>query len=283
MGSPVAGQPKWPPKRIDRVVKVISTSTSPAYVKTDCGYAYAKAMGNREGNHVLACEWVGTRLAQRLGLPILDAAFVPLDEACCWPLREDDPKAGRMEPGPAFLTRAVDATTWDGGAELLRATCNPDDLAGLVTVDTWLRNDDRCSPDEGKQNVRNVLLVEEAAPPGKFRVVAMDFTHALTGGHPFSRTAMSIDRIRDERVYGCFPAFRPYVRKTALQPFADRLGGIRSSDVSPVVDSIPSAWGPSPELRARLVRFVVDRAAFVAETIVRRVEENWQLASEGPR
>jgi hypothetical protein len=46
---------------------------SGACVETDAGEGFLKAMGNPESPHVLACELVGTLLAEWLGLPTLEA------------------------------------------------------------------------------------------------------------------------------------------------------------------------------------------------------------------
>lgn len=42
-----------------------------------------KAMGNPAGEHALACEWVGSRLANEMGLPTfeIEILHVPLDLA----------------------------------------------------------------------------------------------------------------------------------------------------------------------------------------------------------
>ena len=62
----------WHPESFERHVRVVDSSTGPAEIITDAGPAFIKAMGNKEGPYVLACEWVGTKLAAWFGLPTFD-------------------------------------------------------------------------------------------------------------------------------------------------------------------------------------------------------------------
>jgi hypothetical protein len=270
----------WAPSQVERVIHVIGTSTRPAIVKTDVGDAYAKALGNPEGPHVLACEWLGLQLAKWLGMPTLDVAIVDLDEACVWELDPGDPTKGRVAPGPALVTRAVKATTWDGYSDTLEYVANPGDLVGLVVVDTWLRNPDRYCPDGERirRNVGNVLLSEEGAPPGHYVVTAMDFSHAVSGGRGFDASCWGIDAIRDERVYGCFPEFQPFLSAGYLRPFLDRLRGKMRDFMDMQVGRIPTVWGLRREDRAKLVEFVVQRASHLGDTLERRLRDEWSLA-----
>lgn len=50
----------WQPTKLLEFGTELDTSTSPARVMTDAGPTYLKAMGNRQGPHVLATDWVGT-------------------------------------------------------------------------------------------------------------------------------------------------------------------------------------------------------------------------------
>ena len=68
---------------------------------TDVGKAYCKALGNRQGPHALACEWVGSQLAKWLGLPTFDFAIMELDDQEEIPL----PRGGPAPPGPAVTRR----------------------------------------------------------------------------------------------------------------------------------------------------------------------------------
>jgi hypothetical protein len=57
-----AGQ-GWRPTTFLRFEIALDTSMETARLVTDAGLAYLKALGNRQGPHPLAGEWVGTQVA----------------------------------------------------------------------------------------------------------------------------------------------------------------------------------------------------------------------------
>jgi hypothetical protein len=61
----VSASPSWQPTTVRRFIKALETATGTVIVETDQGEGYLKPLGNPEGPHVLACEWVGTQLARR--------------------------------------------------------------------------------------------------------------------------------------------------------------------------------------------------------------------------
>lgn len=90
------------------VVCSVDTSTGATEVTTDAGRAYIKPMGNRQGPHVLATDWVGTHLAKWFGLKTFDIAILMLDEGDVFDL----PRGAKAEPGPAFASRAIAGDPW---------------------------------------------------------------------------------------------------------------------------------------------------------------------------
>lgn len=67
----VAGS-SWIPTCIRRVAKTYPTGSDVVEVVTDVGPGFAKFLGNKEGPNVLACEYVGTRVASLLDLPTFE-------------------------------------------------------------------------------------------------------------------------------------------------------------------------------------------------------------------
>jgi hypothetical protein len=157
---------------------------------------------------------------------------------------------------------------------MLHAVTNRRVFTGLVVVDTWLRNVDRHSPDGVRQNIRNVFLSIEGAPREHFNVIAMDFTDALPQGNSLN-TAFGIDVQHDSRVYGLFPAFAPYIRRRALRLYSERLARITPEQVRMIVDAVPRGWGIS-HVADRMVRFVVNRAHYLAERICSMITDAMQ-------
>jgi hypothetical protein len=70
---------RWRPTTFLRFEEALDTSMGTARIVTDAGRAYIKAMGNRQGPHQLACEWVATQLAEWFGLPTFEYALLPID------------------------------------------------------------------------------------------------------------------------------------------------------------------------------------------------------------
>jgi len=174
-----------------------------AEIVTDAGRAYIKAMGNPEGPHALACEYVGTQLARWFGLRTFDFALMSIGEMDEIQLHE-----GHFAvPGPAFITRAEEGDNWSGREDVLRRVHNLEMIPKLVVFDTWTRNCDRHPPDTTKRrpNYDNVFLSGERAPAGRFEIVAMDHTHCFTCGKSLNERIATIERIKDERVFACFP------------------------------------------------------------------------------
>lgn len=132
----------WRPTRIlEQRGNATTTSTCAVPVHTNAGPAFAKTLGGPdEPPSALACDWIGSRLGQVLGLPIPPVAICDLD----LPLVLDD--QGRVATlGPAFLSQQVDAEVWDGSDAQWQGIQNPEALAGVMVLDTWILNVDRYS------------------------------------------------------------------------------------------------------------------------------------------
>lgn len=261
-------QLNWPATRVTQIIRVLETSTTPLIADSDAGTVFVKVRGNPEGPSSLICEYVGTRLAELLGLPTLMWTVIDFPDVLCCPL----PKGAHAESGPAFVTREVSARPWGGTAEDLAALENPEVLAGLVVHDTWLRNRDRYSVRGGevRRNERNVLLSEEGAKARRWRVVAMDFSDAFRSGTDLKASHFSIDAERDASVFGLFPEFAAVLDRAALRTYTARLRTVQRGRVAQILLAVPAAWGLSAALREKMLDFIVSRAAFVGAEI-----ENW--------
>ena len=131
--------PDWRPTTFLRYIETVESSSRTAIIETDEGRAYLKAINNPQGVHVLACDWLGTKLARRFGLHTFDVAVLYLTEDDEIPL--DDGFAGL---GPAFVARAEnDESGTLGGERTLANVTNLEDLARIIVFDTWTKNCDR--------------------------------------------------------------------------------------------------------------------------------------------
>ncbi|MBI3819491.1 MAG: hypothetical protein HY286_12420 [Planctomycetes bacterium] len=207
----------WPPTRFRRFVRFVGSSTSPVEIVTDAGHVFAKVLGNPEGSHALACEFVGTQLARWIGLATFDFAIMNIARDDEIPLRN----GRRALPGPAFVTKKIRGHAWGGTSRELEKTENVADLVSLIILDTWLQNPDRhprrpqrTGAGAGRRpNRDNVFLTSEKAAKGHVRLIAMDFTHCITVGRDLSPKIAHIDEIQDDGVYGLFDEFTPYLKR----------------------------------------------------------------------
>jgi len=215
----------WRPTALRRVVHSKDTSMGTTEIVTDAGWAYIKPMGNRQGPHALAAEWVGTHLARWLGLPTFDFAIMELGDADTFPL----PRKAAAQAGPAFVTRAMKGKPWSGDPAVLSKLVNPDDVSKLVVFDTWTLNCDRHPPDLSKRkpNRDNVYLSTENAPRHRLRLVAMDHTHCFTCGRDLTGNVATIDRVRSDEIYGLFPEFVCLLRADVIAEGAVRLRAMK--------------------------------------------------------
>ena len=273
MADPHPAPPAWQPTHFEELVDgPFATSMGTALVETDAGPGYLKALGNPEGPHALAREFVGSSLARWFGLAVPDFAILQLDSADC--LDYPPPKGGRMQSGPAFISRAVPGRAWGGEAADLAGLENPDDVTRLVVFDTWIRNRDRHPADltTWKPNYANVLLAKTDSVEGH-RLCAIDHTHCFAPGADLTKKLADLANIRDDGVYGLFPAFSPHVRPGVLEWCKADLAGVKRDEVAEIVGGVPAEWEVPAEVRAAWVKLIVDRAAF----LVNKIESGWRL------
>jgi hypothetical protein len=210
-------------------------------VTTDAGPAFLKAITASEGPHLLVAEVIGTSLAHWLGLPTFDWSILSVAE-------EDDLvlyNNSRPLPGPAFITREMAGQVWSGGVSEIQNLENPEDMVGLVILDTWLRNCDRFRPEPPRVNRNNVFLSAEDCRPGKSRLIAMDFTHIFQEGRPVSKKLGQIDQVKDARIYGLFPEWESRIRSLrakAAPRFLKKMETWNEGMEQSILNKIPPEW-----------------------------------------
>jgi hypothetical protein len=251
----------WKPTRVTRLVQSFATSTGPVRVDTDSGEGFLKALGNPEGPHALACELVGSMLADWMGLTTFDFSIVQLTDGDEIPFAS----GGRAAPGPAFISRAEDGFPWGGDVKQLRSIANPLEINGLVVLDTWTLNEDRYAPDGRRVNRDNVFFIKTAGRGGSVRIVAMDFTHAFRHGQDINRKLRFIERIKDKRIYGLFPEFKSFLNREEVRRLSKVLQTFKPEIAEQIVRAIPRAWHVDQDGRSALATLINERAHFIAE------------------
>lgn len=268
----------WLPKIFLRFERAYDTSMGTARIVTDAGPAYIKAMGNRQGPHPLACEWIGTYLARWFGLPTFAFAIVTLDAEDTIPFS----RGGTAEPGPAFVSKAVQGHPWGGDAEELEQLDNKGMISWLVVFDTWSRNCDRYPPDLSirRPNYDNVFLSEEGQD-NRLRIIAMDHSHCLTCGRDLNARMSHIDQVRDERLYGLFPEFIPFLRQEEIEKALEKLKMVDRELILDSLEAIPEEWEVTQTARTAVVELLVRRASFVADTFIEKLEDHLERHVDG--
>jgi len=265
----------WQPTTIRRPDKVFTTATETVRVTTDAGPGYLKALGNRGGPQYLAADWLGTQLAAWLGLPTFEFAIVQVT-----PEDEIQFKNSMAQPGPAFITREQSGWQWGGTVEELQSLVNPQDIGKLVLFDTWTRNCDRYPPDPAmrKPNRGNVFLSTEGMEDGKFRLMAMDHTHCFHCGRNLNAQLAHIDLVKDERLYGLFPEFKPFIRPhwQVLNEAVAKLRTVDKTWLEGLIGGIPAEWQVDAAARTALATLLFNRADYVCETFIAVLETQLQ-------
>jgi hypothetical protein len=254
----------WQPTKLKEVAGSADTSTGTTEVTTDAGRAYIKPLGNRQGPHVLATDWVGTHLAKWFGLATFDIAILNLGPDDVFDL----PRGAKAKPGSAFASRAVMGNPWGRSGSELDTLVNPEDITRLVIFDTWTLNCDRHHYDltQRKPNYDNVYLTYEGVEPGKRRLIAMD--HGLCfirSGEDLTAKLAQIDKVRAPHIYGLFPEFRGRLRQDIMNTCAARLSEMDLATARQMIATVPADWEVSKEARAAWAELISRRARFVAD------------------
>jgi len=261
---PWAHQTNWNPTRVTEIGESADTSTGVVEVVTDAGRAYLKPIGNRQGPHVLATDWVGTHLAKWFGLSTFDIAIIVVKEG--FELR----RGAMARPGPAFAARAESGDAWGGGPNQLASTVNPQDITRLVVFDTWTLNCDRHDGKPGgrRPNYGNVYLGTERVEAGKSRLIAMD--HGLCfirSGEDLTARLNQIDKVQEGHIHGLFPAFRNMLQNPIITACAARLREMDATTAAAMIETVPREWEVPPEARSAWAELIYRRAVFVADNI----------------
>ena len=259
--------PLWRPSSFKRFETFFESSTGVAKIVTDAGKAYIKPLGNAEGPHALAREWIGTSLARLFGLPTLEFAIMNVNEDDEIPLGHNK----KAEFGPAFVTKESFGTPWSGSEEQLQCLENPDIIPHMVAFDTWILNGDRF-PTKGsprKPNYDNVFLAREDNQSKKFKLLVMDHTHCLKGETSLSKKIQNIDCVRDDKLYGMFPQFKKYLNlEKEIPRIEQKFQNLDFPYIErEIIQTIPKEWDVAKDVQPALYNFLKGRADFLSQNI----------------
>ncbi len=244
------------PTTITREIQLFPSSCRPAKVATDVADGFIKGLGNPQGPSTLISELLAAELGTWFGLKIPPFAVVT-DCPIHIPMLQH---RGHIEP-PVFFSKAVDGTPRDGTDVFLRRLRRPGDVARLVVFDTWIRNNDRFV--EGAENSDN-LLYALSQERGRYELVPIDHSHCFTDQEfEIDLPAAAASLTTDDRIYGRYPEFIPYITADAVDSALADLGQLDASFVHECVNALPAEWALPAALRQPLVDLICGRAAFV--------------------
>jgi HipA-like protein len=260
----------WQPSRVKRVIETLHSSTRVAKVATDADIGFLKGMGNPAGLDSLACELVGSELAQWFGLQTPPFALLRVANL-------EIPMSGierPMEPGPAFISREIMGSTSDGSDAFLPLLRNPEDVSKVVVFDTWIRNGDRYPADKQEQeavaNRDNIFFSPSGA---KFDLIVFDHTHCFVD----STLEDGLDDtylVEDDRIYGNFPEFANYICESDVRAAVGKLRQLDPAIVKEIMDSVPADWRVTSAVRKKWAEVICKRALLVADFMVPKLIPN---------
>lgn len=254
----------WQPTSVKRVVETFETSTRVAKVATDSGNGFLKGLGNPAGPMSLVSELVSGELATFLGLKIPDFAIVQLAG-----IEVPMIGGGILQPGPAFISREIDGFGGNGGPEFANKIANPQDVAKLIVLDTWIRNADRCHPDPDNYppNYDNLFFTPHGQ---KYDLVALDHSQGFVESG--LEAALSDPYVvEDDQVYGYFPEFAELIDFYSVSAAIARLRQIDITLAQKIVGSVPQQWAISTTAREALVNVICERAVRVASYLPKKL------------
>tara|TARA_R100001143_G_C3353835_1_gene131141 strand:- start:1144 stop:1881 length:738 start_codon:yes stop_codon:yes gene_type:complete len=242
---------------------------------TDVGVGFLKGIGNPQGTQALACELVGTELAAWFGLDTVEFSLINVKDDDVLPLHN----VGRtVQAGPAFICKLIDGDTWDGGDVYLSRLQSPSVVTKLIIFDTWIMNPDRYPPRGSliptPENRDNILFEHRGG--GRFKLIAFDHTHCFAEGDIWEELGNN-DLISDDRVFGFFPEFAPYIERECAIEAARKLRGFNRETAVEIVNSVPREWGITGQISNQWADLIYLRSRFVADTILGKILSQGEL------
>jgi hypothetical protein len=230
---------------------------------TDKGKGYFKAVENSHGADAIAREFIGTALASWFGLSTFAFCLFEFDGKIEITLNN----GSRVNAGTGFMTKEVQGTDWDKTAEMLNKVVNKDDITRQVCFDTWVRNPDRhCIHNEKPRTKSNNVFFAEA-PKKQLILKAIDFTCAFSG--TLDGIMDNAKSVYDESVYGLFPEFECFMKIDIALSACRKLKRMKDKIARRHVEAIPQSWNIDVDTREAWIRFIVERAEFLANNLLR--------------
>lgn len=93
----------------------------------------------------------------------------------------------------------------------------------------------------------------------------IDHTHCLTrrDGGGFAARPDASDNVKNDKVFGLFPGFRPLITEASTQPWITALRAVADDDIRTIVAAVPSHWDVAVDQRDALHRLITVRRDYL--------------------
>jgi hypothetical protein len=210
-----------------------------------------KFKDNPIGPYIVANEWICSRLASHIGLPVPQAALITVTDQFIQAtpqLRSVTgnnhlPEAG-LQFGSAWIDNATQFFSQEEVVAALDHITNRDCVAGIMLFDRWLLNADR--------HAQNLLRVPQN---GMMRIIMLDHGHCLgINGH--SEWVSNFSPV--EAKLGVHLLHSLATPESNLH-WSSVIASVDDRFIGEVVRSLPSEWKIGHEARGRLANYLCGR------------------------
>lgn len=251
----------WQPTSIISINKVLGGSSSPFLVTTDTNDTGVLKLPS-ECDHVdaLVCEYVGSRLAQMLGIPIPDFCCIKTDSAFEEAVFELYGTIAAQSYG--FLSRFENART--PKTKSILEINNVSDITKIIFLDTWIRNPDRHL--DNSPNWKNLLLVNINENEQETTILKIIDQERAFRFHSLE-IDVSAQAVCDERIFGLFDEFKKVIDIETIKDVSTKLRSFSKNEIEPIFLELPLAWQVDSARASEIIDFILRRALFISETL----------------
>lgn len=239
-----------------KIVKIIRTiqlgATKPHLVECDDGKKYvAKFIGNPDGVKVLINEYVAASLAKLMGLPIPNFEIASIENITEF---KNNLIGIEMIDGTVFCSEWIEKTSPVPGYFILSKTNNKYDAIKILIFDVIIGNNDR-NPGNLLINFKNNSLIAiDHSHIFIHQALWNDYTLNSLIGKKIDISMMN--KFNFNNLSLCLND-KNYIED--IKNFIKKIKNIKESDITKIVESIPSDWNITSKEKNALIDFLMDR------------------------
>lgn len=246
------------------IERIKNGCTKPYHVLCDGESYIVKFQQNPEGPRVLVNEYVCSKLAQLLKLPVPSPALVQVTSEFMSDYGREISEHIEADLGIGihFGTKKIKKVFPLVSTEMLRSAKNADVIPEILLFDHWIGNFDRA------RNGGNLLF-----DASKMEIVMIDHTHAFELGSLWSATQLNIKinegfTIFDTSGY-VYKKFVPFIRGNhPFHSILEKMSRLTRDDLWNIISSIPDEWNVPEEDRVVLHSYLWKRLCNIEKVLL---------------